>query len=103
MSEKAKRAIGLKYNRVDNKSAPSVVSKGYGDLAEAIIALAEENGVLVHEDPYLSNILSTLDVGQDIPETLYFVIAELLAYSYVLQGKIPEGWESILGKVNTSA
>jgi len=88
MSEKAKRAIGLKYDGGDKKTAPKVVAKGYGDLAEAIIAMAEESG------------LSTLDLGQDIPESLYFVIAELLAYSYVLQGKIPPGWEGVVKHIN---
>ena len=100
MSEKAKRAIGLKYDGGDKKTAPKVVAKGYGDLAEAIIAMAEESGVLIHEDPYLSEVLSTLDLGQDIPESLYFVIAELLAYSYVLQGKIPPGWEGVVKHIN---
>ena len=100
MSEKAKRAIGLKYEGGDKKSTPKVVSKGYGDLAQAIIDMAQESGVLIHEDPYLSEILSTLDIGQDIPEALYFVIAELLAYSYVLQGKIPPGWEHIVKHIN---
>ena len=75
-------------------------AQSYGDLAEAIIAMAEETGILIHEDPYLSEVLATLDVGQDIPESLYYVIAELLAYSYVLQGKIPPGWEGIIKRVD---
>ena len=41
-SQKTKRAIGLKYDGGDKKNAPKVVAKGYGDLAEAIIAMAEE-------------------------------------------------------------
>ncbi len=96
MKSKIKRAIGLKYNASDKKDAPKVISKGYGELAEAIISAAEEAGVLVHEDPYLSEVLATLDLGQEIPESLYFVIAELLAYSYVLQGEVPAGWEQHL-------
>lgn len=100
MSDKAKRAIGLKYKGGDKKNAPTVVAKGYGDLAQAIIAMAEETGILIHEDPYLSEVLATLDIGQEIPESLYFVIAELIAYSYVLQGKIPPGWEGIIKRIN---
>ena len=69
-------------------------------MAEAIIAMAEETGILIHEDPYLSEVLATLDVGQDIPESLYYVIAELLAYSYVLQGKIPPSWEGIIKRID---
>jgi flagellar biosynthesis protein len=100
MSDKAKRAIGLKYKGGDKKNAPQVVAKGYGDLAQAIIAMAEETGILIHEDPYLSEVLATLDIGQEIPESLYYVVAELIAYSYVLQGKIPPGWEGIIKRIN---
>ena len=99
-TQKAKRAIGLKYEGGDKKNTPKVVAKGYGDLAEAIIAMAQETAILIHEDPYLSEVLATLDVGQDIPESLYYVIAELLAYSYVLQGKIPPGWEGIIKRID---
>ena len=57
--DKARRAIGLKYNAEtqnnrEGSEAPRVVSKGVGDLAEAIIAAAEEAGIIVHEDPYLT-------------------------------------------------
>ena len=65
----------------------------FGDIAEQILALAEDNGVLIHEDPALMEVLNQLDLGQDIPEALYFTIAELIAYSYVLQGKVPGNWE----------
>lgn len=100
MKDKIKRAIGLKYDSQTGDKVPTVVAKGYGDLAEAIVALAQENGVLVHEDPYLSEILATLDLGQEIPESLYYVIAELIAYSYVLQGKMPQGWQELNPRLN---
>ena len=107
-----KRAIGLRYNSdssrnesgsPDKSAAPEVVAKGFGDLADEIITLAKEHGVLVHEDKYLSEFLSTLDLGQQIPEQLYYVIAELIAFSYVLQGKTPEGWQDPSGKISTDA
>jgi len=93
VSDKTRKAIGIKYNSGEAGAKPKVVSKGFGDLAQAIIQQAEEAGVLIHEDPYLTDMLSTLDLGQEIPESLYYVIAELIAFSYVLQGKIPAGWE----------
>ena len=98
-TNKPKSAVGLKYKDGD-KSAPKVVAKGFGDLADEIIAVAKENGVLVHEDPYLSELLNRLDLGQEIPEQLYYVIAELIAFSYVLQGKFPESWASLHSKVS---
>ncbi len=95
MTDKNKRAIGLKYGNTGDKQAPKVIAKGFGDLADEIITLAKESGVLIHEDPHLSEVLATLDLGQEIPETLYYVIAELIAYSYVLQGKMPKGWQDV--------
>ena len=89
-----KRAVGLKY---DGKDAPTVVAKGFGDLADQIVAMAKDSGVLVHEDPYLSELLARMDLGQEIPDNLYYVIAELIAFSYVLQGKTPDGWKPLPG------
>lgn len=94
MSDKTRKAIGLRYNSGEAGAKPKVVSKGYGELAGEIIRAAEDAGILIHEDPYLSDLLATLDLGQEIPESLYYVIAELIAWSYVLQGKMPEGWDN---------
>jgi flagellar biosynthesis protein len=108
-SSKQKSAVGLKYKQGNQdgeqssgatSAAPTIIAKGFGDLAEEIITLARQNGVLVHEDPYLSDFLATLDLGQEIPDQLYHVIAELIAFSYVLQGKFPDSWAKMHGKVS---
>lgn len=97
---KTKSAVGLKYQEGQKGKAPTVVAKGFGELADEIIALAKQNGVLIHEDPYLSEFLANLDLGQAIPEQLYHVIAELISFSYVLQGKFPESWAKDHHKVS---
>jgi flagellar biosynthesis protein len=99
MTNDTKKAIGLKYNTAENDS-PTVIAKGFGDLADDIIALAKESGVMIHEDPYLSDLLARMDLGQEIPEQLYHVIAELIAFSYVLQGKFPDSWSNVHNKVD---
>jgi flagellar biosynthesis protein len=99
-STKPKSAVGLKYQQGEGSQAPTIIAKGFGDLADEIIALAKESGVLIHEDPYLSDFLATLDLGQEIPEQLYHVIAELISFSYVLQGKFPDSWADLHGKVS---
>lgn len=99
-TEKPRRAVGIKYDKQD---APKLVAKGFGDLADEIIALAKENGVLVHEDEHLSEFLTRLDLGQEIPPELYYVIAELIAFSYVLQGKFPDSWKSLHNKLSEQA
>ena len=92
-----KTAVGLQY---DGKTAPKVIAKGHGNLAQEIIEVAKEHGVMVHEDEQLSQLLSTLELGEDIPKQLYVMIAELIAFSYVLQGKFPDNWNNIHNKVD---
>ncbi|MDU0356139.1 EscU/YscU/HrcU family type III secretion system export apparatus switch protein [Paraglaciecola aquimarina] len=98
--QKQKTAVGLKYQQGNKTEAPKVIAKGFGDLADEIVAIAKQNGVLVHQDPYLSDFLTSLDLGQEIPDQLYHVIAELIAFSFVLQGKIPDSWAKYHGKVS---
>ncbi|MDT0593639.1 EscU/YscU/HrcU family type III secretion system export apparatus switch protein [Glaciecola petra] len=102
------RAVALKYeqgNHKDNaeklkKASPKVVAKGQGDVAKEILALAESHGLLVHQDENLMQVLSNLDLGQEIPESLYHVIAELIAFSFVLQGKFPDSWKNTHQKID---
>lgn len=95
-----KSAIGLIY---DGQGTPEVSSKGFGELAEHIIQYAKENDILLHQDEALASSLASLEVGQEIPEELYYVIAELIAYSYVLQGKFPPGWLALHNKLDVKA
>ena len=83
-------ALSLLY---DGKNAPNVAIKGYHFLAEEIIANAKQNNLLVHQDPELFKRLEHLEQGQSIPPNLYVVIAELIAFSYILRGKFPDSWQ----------
>lgn len=83
-------AVALHYDQVH---APRVTAKGEDELAAQIIALAREHGVPLYENPELLDLLSRLETGDEIPETLYRVIAEVIAFAYRLRGKFPPGWE----------
>ena len=96
-NSRQRSATALKY---DGKAAPTIVAKGHGELAEDIIALAKEHGVLIHQDDELNRLLSQLQLGDNIPKELYVVIAELIAFSYVLQGKFPEQWQNIHQRID---
>lgn len=84
-------AVALHY---DGKQAPQITAKGTGELAEKIIALAREHGVPLHEDAALITLLSKLDLGDEIPQPLYTAVAEVIAFAYILNGKVPEGFET---------
>lgn len=76
-----KKAVALKYTPGENE-APIVVAKGQGKLAESILDRAKEHGVPVQEDAALVEILSKLDLDQQIPAELYQLVAEVLTYVY---------------------
>lgn len=78
-----KKAAALSYKRGDY--APKVVAKGKGVVAEAIIALARESGVYVHESPELVDLLLRVDIDRDIPPELYRAVAEILAWIYWME------------------
>ena len=77
------RAVALGYDPSD--TAPRVVAKGYGNIADAIVRTAREHGLYVHESPELVGLLMQVDLDQHIPPALYQAIAELLAWLYRLE------------------
>ncbi len=81
------RAVALKYDEV---SAPRVTAKGDAQIAEEIIRLAQEHNVPLYENAELVEVLTRLELGEEIPELLYRVIAEIIAFAYYLQGKAPK-------------
>ena len=77
-------AVALEY---DGQQAPVVTAKGHHEVAEEILAIAEKEGIPVHEDRELAALLEQLDLGDHIPQSLYVVVAEVLSFAYRLSGK----------------
>lgn len=78
-----KSAIALSYDEED--SAPKVIAKGQGLIAEQIIEKAKENKIFVHESKELVALLMQVDLDDHIPPSLYQAIAEILAWLYQLE------------------
>ncbi|MBW4083224.1 EscU/YscU/HrcU family type III secretion system export apparatus switch protein [Paenibacillus sp. S150] len=76
-----KKAVALKYSPAQSE-APVVVAKGQGDVADKILQLAKDSGVAVQEDAALVEVLSKLDLDQQIPPQLYQLVAEILSFVY---------------------
>lgn len=81
--DKRKTAIALAYQA--GNTAPRVVAKGRGLIAQAIIERAREHGVFVHESEDLVGILMQVELDENIPPQLYQAVAELLAWIYRLE------------------
>ena len=79
-------AVALAYLDQDG-SAPKVVAKGRGLLAQAIIEKAREPGVFVRASAELVGLLMQVELDRHIPPQLYLAVAELLAWLYRLEGK----------------
>ncbi len=75
---KRRQAVALAGS--EGGEAARVIAKGYGDLAEQVIAEARRHGIYVHDSPELVGLLMGLDLDKRVPDRLYDVVAELLAW-----------------------
>lgn len=73
-----RKAAALKYEK--NFEAPIVTAVGMGQIAEKIIAKAEENDVPIVYNKELTDLLCNVDVGEDIPTEVYEAVAQIIAY-----------------------
>ena len=91
--KKARRkAVALRYD-AEQDQAPRLIAKGQGVLAEKIIELAREHDIHVYEDPDLVGVLAKLDTNMQIPAELYKAVAEVLAFVYRLNNRLPESFK----------
>jgi len=75
-------AVALSYDST-SLSAPKVVAKGVGFIAENIKDIARKNNVPIVENKPLARVLyKTVDVDETIPTDLYRAVAEVLAFVY---------------------
>ncbi len=81
-----KKAIALEYR----KSAPVIVAKARGLLREKLLEIARENGITIHKDPDLAEVLSLFDAGSEIPEELFKAVSEIMAHCYRINGTFRE-------------
>jgi flagellar biosynthesis protein len=74
-------AAALSYKRGD-QNVPRVIATGRGELANRIVELGFQNGIKVREDKDLAELLTSVDVGCDIPTEALLAVAEIIAYLY---------------------
>lgn len=87
---KEKKAVALKYN-LEQDLAPVVIASGYGAVAERIINIAEERGIPVYRDDSAASMMCMLEVGANIPEELYQVVATIYVQILETANKIKTG------------
>jgi flagellar biosynthesis protein len=82
--------VALSY---DGQNAPRVTAKGRGTLADQILAIAEAHDIPLEKDPELTELLAQIPLGEEIPQALYLAVAEVIAFAYLLSGKMPPGYD----------
>ena len=80
------QAVALEYKDSED-TAPKVIAKGSGWVADKIVELARKYNIPIYEDKELISILMKLDIGEIIPEKLYDAVAEIIAFVYTLDNK----------------
>lgn len=79
-------AVALSYDS-SVMSAPKLLAKGAGRIAERIKEVAEKHGIPIVENKELAQSLHSLvEINEEIPSILYQAVAEVLAYIYKLKG-----------------
>jgi flagellar biosynthesis protein len=81
VADKNRIAIALSYEHGAD-SAPKLVAKGKGQLAETILAIARDHGIAVREDAPLAQVLAQVELDQEIPAEAYVAVAEIISYLY---------------------
>ena len=80
-SSSKSRAVAVRYDSAADE-APKVTAKGTGRLAMEMIEMARQHGIPIHKEPNLVQILSMLELDQEIPPQVYHAVAEILSFIY---------------------
>jgi flagellar biosynthesis protein FlhB len=84
-------AVALRYDE-KRMRAPLVVAKGADLVAARIREIATEHSVPIFEAPPLARALfQGVEVGSEIPTTLYVAVAQVLTYIYQLRAARTSG------------
>ena len=76
-----KKATALKYDDTKD-NAPKAMAQGSGATANNIIKIAEQNGIPIKKDEDLVNMLSQIELNQEIPIELYKAVSEIFSFVY---------------------
>jgi flagellar biosynthesis protein len=74
-----KKVVALKYEE-NGVSAPKVVAKGKGEVAQKILQKADEFDIPIFQNKALAESLLTLDLDEQIPPNLYKAVAEVFVW-----------------------
>ena len=84
MNKDIKNAAALLYNK-EIHNAPIVISKGNNYLAKKMVDIARKHKVPIVSDEDTAKHLMQLEIGDEIPYSLYEAVSIILKYIYKLK------------------
>lgn len=87
MNKDIENAVALLYDK-EVHNAPIVVSKGEKLLAKRMTELAKKYKVPIVSDEAAAESLMKLDIGEEIPYSLYEAVGAILRYVYKLKAEL---------------
>lgn len=84
MNKDIENAIALLYDK-EIHNAPVVMSKGEKLLARQMVYLAKKYNIPIVEDEKTAKTLIKLDIGEEIPYSLYEAVSIILRHVYKLK------------------
>lgn len=87
MNKDIENAIALLYNK-EIHNAPVVISKGEKLLAKRMVEIAKKYNVPIVEDEEMVESLMKLDIGMEIPYSLYEAVSIILRHIYKLKAEL---------------
>jgi flagellar biosynthesis protein len=78
-----KKATALQYNK-KSQNAPKVTAQGKGAIAQNIMDVAKKHNIPIKKDEDLLNMLSVIEVNEEIPTELYKAVSEVFSFIYGL-------------------
>ncbi|ASJ21686.1 EscU/YscU/HrcU family type III secretion system export apparatus switch protein [Brachyspira hampsonii] len=81
-----KNAAALLYNR-EVHNAPILISKGSNYLAKRMVDIARKHKVPVVSNEDTAKHLMQLEIGEEIPYSLYEAVSIILKYIYKLKAE----------------
>jgi len=75
------KAVALRYREKED-TAPTVVAKGEGFIAQTMRETAIKHGIPLRRDDDLIELLAQVEIDRQIPPELNAAVAELLSWVY---------------------
>ena len=87
MKKEIERAVALLYEK-EIHNAPIIISKGEKLLAKRMIEIAKKNKIPIVSDEDTVKELMHLEIGEEIPYSVYEAVSIILKYVYKLKAEL---------------